>query len=190
MWLVALLACRHPCPPHQPRPGTAQPELCSALLAVPSAGCPPLPCQQDEAAIYAVAINGVSRPDAIRALKANGGDPDASLLFLLAERQEAEGGAGPDPAAVAELRANGLPQEDALAALSHCNGDVAAVRAYVCMHGWLADAPCLLLPAPCSLWPQQTADACPPILLPRVATAGAGVCRRVRGLWGTRDSAG
>ena len=131
VWLVALHAG---IPAHRASlaPGTTQPKLCSA--AVSSACCPPLACLQDEAAIYAVQINCVSRPDAIRALRANGGDPDASLLWLLAERQEAEAGAGPDPAAVAELRANGLAQEDVLAALSHCKGDVAAVR----MHGRMA----------------------------------------------------
>jgi hypothetical protein len=102
------------------------------------------PCLQDEAAIYAVQINCVSRPDAIRALRANGGDPDASLLWLLAERQEEEAKAGPDPAAVAELRANGLAQEDVLAALSHCKGNVAAVSVCLLMSRITRVAGCML----------------------------------------------
>ena len=82
--------------------------------------------QQDEDAIYELHLNGATRQDAIRALKACGGDREASLMWLLQRQLGAPG--AQDPEAVAELLANGLSEEDARAALEQRGGDVAQVR--------------------------------------------------------------
>jgi len=79
----------------------------------------------DEDAIMELQLNDISRADAIRALKATGGDAEAAALWLLQE--QAQQAAGQDEQAVAELEANGLSPDDAVAALAHCGGDVEQV---------------------------------------------------------------
>lgn len=66
--------------------------------------------------------NGCSREQAMDLLDDHGCDAEACLAWLLEQQQAAEAQA--DPAAVAELLANGLTVADAEAALHHCNNDV------------------------------------------------------------------
>lgn len=71
--------------------------------------------------------NGVTRAQAVEALAASGGSVSKAELWLI-EKQLGAGAAGTaggtDPLAMRELRANGLSEEDAVAALEACGGKV------------------------------------------------------------------
>ncbi|KAL4421127.1 hypothetical protein ABPG77_001522 [Micractinium sp. CCAP 211/92] len=94
----------------------------------------PLPGQQptgddqvDEDKVAALLDNGVTRAQAVEALAASGGSVSKAELWLI-EKQLGGGAAGAaggaDPLAMRELRANGLSEQDAVAALEACGGKV------------------------------------------------------------------
>ena len=88
--------------------------------------------QCDEDAVEELRANGISREDAIQALKACSGIVEEAAVWLLAGGAGSAGGGGSgsgalqgqSPRAVAELVANGIGQADAVKALSACGGSV------------------------------------------------------------------
>lgn len=77
----------------------------------------------------ALLLNGLTRSQAVEALAASGGSVRKAELWFI-ERQSGGGAGGSagaaagDPRAMAELRANGLSERDAAAALAACGGKV------------------------------------------------------------------
>ncbi|KAL4439959.1 hypothetical protein ABPG75_002960 [Micractinium tetrahymenae] len=115
-----------PPPPHwQVTDELLEGRLVLVELPLPG-GPPPEHAQVDEGKVAQLLHNGLTRAQAVEALLANKGSISKSVLWLAA-RQGGAGAAGAATAgqhATAELRANGLSEEDAAAALAACSGRV------------------------------------------------------------------